>query len=408
MLGSSCGGDGGTPPDAGNAPGGTPSEEVATGPLTASDRGVTADRIRIGVAVADVSEFVELDDPVPRFQSVADSVNAAGGVGGRLLELVPVTWPVLETSAFEAACAELVAAEVFAVLAFAVLADLRCFAGEAEILTISLLGLDADQVAGSEGRLLTVAPDPTGLLLDGISLLADNLVGATVALVESPDHPEESAELQAALGGVGADLAMVNRVTAPEPERLDAQFDRFAQQWVAEDVTHVVVPAAHAAAALGALQRAREPLITIVSSQIDVPTLAADDYDPATVAYIGVGPEPAADLVDRDAHGARECLALVGGATGQDMTVDPPAGGPGNAPSTLATCAAFDLFTTIALAAGPELTTESFLRAGYDLDPFPVTGTPSGSIAPGKAYAGNAVAVRYTYDPDVGQFVPFG
>ncbi len=376
--------------------------------LTASDRGVTADTIRLGVAVADVSEFVAIDDPVARFQAVADSINARGGVLGRQLELVPVTWPAIDTAAFEAACADLVEAEAFAVLAFAVLADLRCFSGDPGILTISLLGLDAEEVAGSGGRLLTVSPDPAGVLLEGIEVLAANLVGARVALIESPDRPDESADLQAALEDVGADLAGVDRVTATDTDALEAQFDDFADQWVATGVSHVVVPAPHAEAALGALQRRREPRITIVSSQLDVPTLTANAYDPATVSYIGVGPVPVRELVARNAHRVGDCLALVSEATGVAMTLEPPDGGPGNAASTIAICAAFDLFTAYAEAAGAELTTASFLEAGRELGPVPITGLPSATIATDKPYAGNAAVARYFFDPDANRFVPAG
>ena len=60
----------------------------------------------------------------------------------------------------------------------------------------------------------------------------------------------------------------------------------------------------------------------------------------------------------------------------------------------------------MAEAAGPELTEESFLQAGYDISPFPITGFPSGSIAPEKAHIPDAEAAVYVFDAASGEFVP--
>ena len=76
--------------------------------LTDSFRGVTAEAIKIGVVIVDVSVIGRSNGDVEaKWQAVIDEVNAYGGVLGRRLEAVFVPYSPLGAVESEAACVEL-------------------------------------------------------------------------------------------------------------------------------------------------------------------------------------------------------------------------------------------------------------------------------------------------------------
>jgi len=93
------------------APAPEPEEE-----RTASDVGITADTIKIGVVVSDLQGLLDIGYPLPaalttdhlseRFSLYFDEWNAAGGINGRMIETVQITWDPLDPSTMEGACIE--------------------------------------------------------------------------------------------------------------------------------------------------------------------------------------------------------------------------------------------------------------------------------------------------------------
>jgi ABC-type branched-subunit amino acid transport system substrate-binding protein len=113
---AACGGDDGgsdAPSDTSatsEAPSTDPNEE-----RTASDIGITADTIRIAVAVADleavraagisIPETLTTQHLVDRWGVFIDKWNAEGGINGRQVELVSVVWDPLNPASFDTLCA---------------------------------------------------------------------------------------------------------------------------------------------------------------------------------------------------------------------------------------------------------------------------------------------------------------
>lgn len=99
----------------------------ATEERTASEIGVTADTIKIAVAVSDleavraagisIPETLTTDHLFDRWNVFAEKWNAEGGINGRQIEFVRVVWDPLNPASFDALCAAAtVDNEVFALL----------------------------------------------------------------------------------------------------------------------------------------------------------------------------------------------------------------------------------------------------------------------------------------------------
>ena len=82
----------------------------------ASDIGITEDTIKIGVLVADLDPLRDIGFPLPealttehlvnRWSLYFDDWNADGGLNGRMVEAVPLTWDPLSPETMENACVQ--------------------------------------------------------------------------------------------------------------------------------------------------------------------------------------------------------------------------------------------------------------------------------------------------------------
>jgi ABC-type branched-subunit amino acid transport system substrate-binding protein len=138
LIIAACGGDDSSSSDSPSteAPAATdaPSEtdapadtEAPAEERTASDTGITADTIKIGVAVSDLAAIRAVGISVPetlttehlfdRYQVFVDDINEAGGINGRMIELTQVVWNPLDQSTFDTLCAAAtIDNELFAVM----------------------------------------------------------------------------------------------------------------------------------------------------------------------------------------------------------------------------------------------------------------------------------------------------
>jgi hypothetical protein len=124
---AACGGDDSSSSDspsteapaATDAPSETEAPEATEAPAeerTASDVGVTADTITIAAAVSDLEAVRALGISIPdtlttehlfdRWKMFTDDINDAGGINGRTINLIPVTWNPVDQSSFDTLCAE--------------------------------------------------------------------------------------------------------------------------------------------------------------------------------------------------------------------------------------------------------------------------------------------------------------
>lgn len=117
LILAACGGDDGgsdAPADDTSATSEAPTTD-GTEERTASDIGVTADTIRIAVAVSDleavraagisIPETLTTEHLVDRWGVFFNKWNSEGGINGRQIELVKVVWDPLNPASFDAMCA---------------------------------------------------------------------------------------------------------------------------------------------------------------------------------------------------------------------------------------------------------------------------------------------------------------
>ena len=134
-AGGVAGGPGVTLPGGAPAPGsgatvpGVPGAGGATveEPRTASDVGITADTITVGIPIPDVAAFGDVEggasfggafgDPETQWRAFVDDLNAHGGVQGRRIEPVFRLYDAIDRDGMRAACIYLTEeVQVFAVL----------------------------------------------------------------------------------------------------------------------------------------------------------------------------------------------------------------------------------------------------------------------------------------------------
>ncbi len=120
-AGSDDGSDGGSDDADAGSDDGDDGEEPADGEApvedeerTASDVGITEDTIKIGLVISDLEGLRDIGFPLPealtndhlldRYRKTFDRWNEAGGINGRMIETVDLTWDPLDPATMENAC----------------------------------------------------------------------------------------------------------------------------------------------------------------------------------------------------------------------------------------------------------------------------------------------------------------
>lgn len=357
--------------------------------LEASDRGITEDIIRIGVAIPDVSAFSNTGDIPARYQVVADAINANGGVLGRDLELVVREWDLADTTGFEATCLELTEdIEVFAVITRtpANFGAMTCFTSLGDTITINGLDLDDAELAESGGRLFSIQSDRFSALRDGIDQLADELADARIAITasEDPGSEENAAELAAVLDDLGLDVVATTIGTVAYADDSTASLseqDRFSQVWISEGATHVIGLGNGVIGATYAIDNnALNDDLVLITPNINVRNLGALGVDLSRLQMLGVAVDSPFGTADRGLYGTEDCLTRVETELGETIVRDPDPDDVNNLPSSLNACASFDALIAGLEAAGPNPTREAFLAAAAAGLGFAMTGAENASL----------------------------
>ena len=385
-----------------------PEEEVIE--LTATARGVTADTITLGVAITDVTVFADVGDILARYQPLVDVTNAAGGINGRQVEIITEQWDILDSVAFEAACVALTEDnEVFLVLGFmpAGWGSIFCYIDLNETIVINTSDLDQQDLDMSDGRLITTRPYQFGSLLAGLELLRPELEGARVVIYgASVDGRIETAE--ELLRSYGADIVEVTRqqIGGEDLIAAEAEIDIHVERWRTHNPDWIINVDGAVAGSLQGLERAGLTHWNIVTPANDAPSNNAMGADLSLFSNLIATGEPGAEeLAAQGLYGIPECFDIINAATDQGLGTSGKAED-AQAGTAIEVCAAWDIFVALATAAGPNLTPESFLQAGYDLGSFPMTGSPSGSLTPDKPWVSNAQPALFVYDAELDAFVP--
>lgn len=394
--------------ESGAAEGEEADEEVVE--LTATARGVTADTITLGVAITDVTVFADVGDILARYQPLVDAANAAGGINGRRVEIITEQWDILDSVAFEAACVALTEDnEVFLVLGFLLAGwgSIFCYTDINETIVINTADLDRQDLDMSDGRLITTRPYQFGSLLAGLELLRPELEGARVVIYgATPDGRIETTE--ELLRSFGAEIVEVTRqqIGGEDLIAAEAEIDIHVERWRTRDPDWIINVDGAVAGSLAGLERAGLTDWHIVTPANDAASNNALGADLSLFPNLIATGEPSSEeLTAQGLFGIPECFDIINAATGQGLGTsgegtDPQAG------TAVEVCAAWDIFVALATAAGPNLTPESFLQAGYDLGAFPMTGSPSGSLTPDKPWVSNAQPALFVYDAELDGFVP--
>jgi hypothetical protein len=384
--------------------------------LTATDTGVTESMIRIGVVFPDTSLLGrDPGDLEAKFRSIADAVNESGGINGRSIEMTFRAPNPLDDLAFDAICVELTQdVEVFAALGLFPRTSADCYASINDTIVVSTFGISADQRASYSAPGITIVPDPARLVDARIDALIEGGVldpDVPVALAGGDVARAEHDLYLAALAEAGIDVVADTILLADGQDllALEAEMRTFTEVWASSGAEMVVASTALLSQAL---------LIAYNGSAIDLPMVLPEgtgvapsflqdqqglDLTPFDLATALVEGDDQATKYETGADGVRECVDAFEASSGEDVALDESRN---NLAPTVVACQVFDIFVTIATAAGAELTTEWFAAAAETFGPIDVTDLSSASLGPDKLDLNDSVGVVATYNAERVQFEP--
>jgi ABC-type branched-subunit amino acid transport system substrate-binding protein len=224
--------------------GSEPTETDSGGERTASDTGVTADAIRVAYLAPDLEALAQIGvaeatgDPQVSIDALVASVNDAGGINGRKLEVNPIIFDATKIpAALVSACTQVASdSPNFVAFASSFFGDgAACLAGDEGVPLVTGNALSGDVMAQTDGnaylfnltfeesqRAMVEALAPTGAF-DGRKL--------GVVVRDEPGGPEAvSAGLAPALAAAGFDLAetaVISGGATGDPASISAAVQRF-------------------------------------------------------------------------------------------------------------------------------------------------------------------------------------
>lgn len=410
-----AGGVAGTTPGTGPVAGGPtevggPGASVLPGPgdggdsggvpaaLTASDVGVTADSILLGMPDIDLSGLEQLGvspatdlDARAAYEAVVQDINERGGILGRRIEIAWAPVNPLDNATFAAACRQWTEDDhVFAVVAglgfFG--PPVRCITEEHATPFFSADGQDESFYAAAGGGLVTTGQGKHRILRNFAHWLAgeEQFRGATIGVLAADgfDRPPVDEALLPTLEGRGIEVARREYISQTDTSIVPGQIAVAVQNMRAAGVD-VVIGASNILYQALFVQQAE--------AQQYFPRYVASDFAQMTTDLLGsqfpasydgslgitsfrtgeqrVGlPEPEADAA---------CRQVLAGFTGQ-----PVSPGSADADNAQFVCGVLQVFTAAAIAAGPELTRAGLAAAVPGLGSFTLPFTGGGSYAAGK------------------------
>jgi len=366
--------------------------------LTDSFRGVTSETIRVGFTSIDFEKFnstygfnLTYANYEPAVDTYVAHVNATGGILGRMIEVVHGTFLPVGAATAEAVCVELAEDhQVFAVLngfagpgaesvneCFGGLYDTILVGGKPtpeQLERITATWISDDISLGRRGRAFVNLLRETGRLAD---------LGTFMLYGANGDYEATIADTREALEAAGADVALAtyNPSTGDEAATL-AHMEVLLERARAEGVSTVFF--------IGEAAYAQEVLFQL-GDEFTVLILNGDSTNRwKTDPPLGI--EEAGTLLTNRSFTSStdpamaDCLAIIEAGLGLEVrSVELLEEGEANYWSaTQASCRLFEMFRQIAIAAGPDLTNESFAAAAAQLGSFSISGQPYNSLGPDK------------------------
>jgi hypothetical protein len=400
----------------------------AGGELTASARGVTADTIQIGLTYPDLEALaktglIKVDNgPYDEIGKIlVDDINAQGGVGGRKLELAIAGYSVLENADQLAACAKVTEDEKsFAVLGGFIGDTNLCVTEQHSTILISGYGSGFNNIALEKAR----APWATWNASDERAVKAlvqilheqGRLEGKTIGVygtlsASKPLIDLTVSELENA--GYTAKETAINDAPASDTQAFAAQDkvigNRFKDQGIDTVFVLVTVPPGTNFDAIDYYPDFYSPQTSLVA-----PGAFTNPYD--KFPFIGALAANSNSDAAFDTESMRHCREVYKTATGKEIkppSVEMREGKSSGWAAMATTCAALQIFTTAAEAAGPNLTPETWKAALEAIGPIELSTTRTASFAPGKPDAQDGFQLMQfnrEWKPNEGiqQFMPIG
>jgi hypothetical protein len=403
--------------------------DTTSGELTDSFRGVTADSIKIGFTIVDydaIAEFVDFNrgDQEAIAQIFVDWINENGGVGGRSVDPVYVTYPPIpgQEPSPQVVCTQLTDDEQV----FAVLGVFIDFSGEGQLCltrdkeTIHI-GHELEQQWIDEappGMLITPDRTPEAGVTTLLNLLEEEgtLEGKTVAVLGDQDAEGRITEvIEPGLDEMGVERGStaVLEIVDEDTSAAQAQLDSFIERWRTENVDTLVMSGLRASAVQFVDKiRAAFPDMLLIADDSSVVEQAQDAQAAGgTNSYLGmlsVEGETASEAWNDKSELLQECVDVYEDASGETL-LGPEEVKPGPDGKTAQIyiavqdfCGELVMFKTIAEAAGADLTNDSWVDAVNGFGAIDLVNTDIASLCDGKYYADDAARV-VEYDPTIGE-----
>ena len=359
------------------------------------DVGVTADSVKVGIAILDVGAAkdlgfaFDLGDQRARYQALIDDQNAKGGINGRKIvpdyRTVDVAAHPVETE--QAACI----AWTQDVKVFAVLAESQwgtpatvCVTGQGNTLLLSTDGLD--QSYYGNGLFYSTQASDNRILLDQAHYLESKgkLAGKTIGVLVG-DGSERTAidnTLVPALAQMGYSVADIEVV--PQSISGTQKIPIAVSNFKAAGVDFIIMAAnviIDGPFAQSAHRAGYDPEYGLSDFNNEINDQVATYYPDAFDGTVGLSthrfPEYRAGLPVPPAD--QHCFDRVATADPKVVPYENSAHEVG-----LGECAIFDAFVGAATTAGSNLTRATFQASAESLDSFPIPATQDGSFGPGK------------------------
>lgn len=382
--------------------------------LTDSFRGVTAEAIKIGVVIVNVSIFGrDNGDVEAKWQAVIDEVNASGGILGRQLEPVYVLYSPLGDVETEAACVQLTQDEqVFAAMG-PLLTNLTCFTDVNETIFINTFGVSQEEFDRSKA----VAIGPGALPARSAAIGVEALIGAgafdgPVGVHAATDTGSERDHYVDALADAGIEIVSetASTVASDDIAASEAEMQAFAQRWQADGAEIILaVGIGSGINVISGLDRSPFRPAVVLTNASDLDPQLYRDLGYSTDALdgaIALGSLGFEDLALAGEPSVAACIERFEAASDETVNISPEGGEAVNLNTTIWACQAVEIFTQIATAAGPDLTNDSFRAAaegGLTLD---VTANSSASVAAGKFDISDGAPILLAFDAAADDFFP--
>jgi hypothetical protein len=385
--------------------------------LTDSFRGVTSESIKIGVPYVDTTAIgLEPSHEAPvLWQVAADTINADGGVLGRMIDLVIVSVDPTDSTARDTACVQLTQdEEVFAVMGVLLREQALCYTESNDTIGINSYETSQENYDRSVAPLIGVLPLAERATAAQLETLIESgrLDGEKVALSATPTTLELAETMRQILEDAGIEVVEVTNFESPSSDILaiDSEMDVSVERWRTAGATAVVAVPGAAVPTTGALSRNNWDGFYVITdaSGVDLGLLDIGGYSAdSLVGAIAVVPPEPADLYESGQAGVKECVDTFDNAFDDDAPVEirPEDSSTDVLGVIVRACQTLELFRTIAEAAGPDLTNESFAAAADSLGEFTVTGVLAGSLGEGKRDFVDAGSAIYEFDEAEQRFV---